>query len=156
MVYHYGKKTVTSWRNITSRNAIESNLRSYIYIYFKIYSGLKYVFLKLFWNFWNVPVPDLEPSQLAQSWLPLIMFTVASSTSFGFPGYRQQCITWFHSYVYMIMQYYVVFDCTLLENEFATATYQNRLLEKYIRNTSHCLGFYVNDQKHVPDKDVAR
>ena len=52
-------------------------------LYIKIYSGLKYVFLKLLWNFLNVPVRDPEPSQLALSWPLLFMSTVASSMSFG-------------------------------------------------------------------------
>ena len=36
-------------------------------------------------------MPDSVPSRLALPWLQLIMSTVASSMSFGFPGYRQQC-----------------------------------------------------------------
>ena len=34
---------------------------------------------------------DLTTSRLTLPWLQLIMSTVASSMSFGFPGYRQQC-----------------------------------------------------------------
>ena len=70
---HYGIKPVTSWYNITSRNAIESNLWNFIY---RNIQRTKYVFLKLFRNFWNVPVPVPEPSQLALSWLQLFMSTL--------------------------------------------------------------------------------
>ena len=73
-------------------------------LYIKIYSGLKYIFLKLFWNFWNGPVPNSKPYQLVLSWLQLFMSTVASPTSFGF----QQCIICFYSCVYVIMQYFVI------------------------------------------------
>ena len=58
----------------------------------------------------------MDPSQLAQSWLQLIMSTVASSMSFGFPGYRQQCIIWYHSHAYVIL-HIVTFDCTLLKKK---------------------------------------
>ena len=43
--------------------------------------------------------------------------------SFGFPGgYRQQCIIWFQSCVYVIMQYIEIFDCTIMENKLKTTT----------------------------------
>ena len=43
-----------------------------------------------------------------------------SSMSSGFHGFRQQCITWFYSCEYVIMQYFVIFDRTLLENKLTT------------------------------------
>ena len=61
-----------------------------------------------------------KPSQLALSWLQLFMSTVARGMSFSFPGYCQQCIIWFHSCVHVIMQYFVILDCTLWENQFTT------------------------------------
>ena len=57
--------------------------------------------------------------------------TVASSMSFGFSGYHQQCIIWFHSCVYVIMQYFVILDCTLLENKVITATTTNVTLDEF-------------------------
>ena len=58
--------------------------------------------------------------------------TVASSMSFGFPGYRRQCIIWFHSCVYVIiMQYFVIFDWTFLGNKLQLRSHprQQRLIK---------------------------
>ena len=64
---------------------------------------------------------DPDTSQFALSWLQLIVFAVASS-SLGFPGFHQQCINWFHSCAYVIMQYILICDCALLENKLTTTT----------------------------------
>ena len=116
-------------------------------LYIKIYSGLKYILLKLFWNFWNLTVPDPELSHLALSWLQLFMSTVASSMSFGFHGYCQQCIICFHSCVHGSMQYFVIFDCTLLENKLtATTTIDHRPLLRLL--LPHQLCFLGRRQRH--------
>ena len=39
------------------------------------------------------------------SGLQLLMSTIASSMSFGFPNYHQQWIIWFYSWVYVIMAF---------------------------------------------------
>ena len=44
-----------------------------------------------------------------------------SSMSFGFTGYHQHSIIWFHSFVYVVMQFCVIFDRTLLENKLTIA-----------------------------------
>ena len=49
-------------------------------------------------------------SRLALSWLQLIMSKVASSMSFGFPGYRQQCIITDIAYIYVS---YIICNCIL-------------------------------------------
>ena len=46
-------------------------------------NGLLLILHYMFWT--------CSTSRLALPWLQLIMSTVASSMSFGFPGYRQQC-----------------------------------------------------------------
>ena len=111
-------------------------------LYIKIYNGLRYVFLKLFWNFWNVPMRDPEPSQLALS----IHVYGCQLDELRLPGYRQQCIIWFHSCVYVIMQYFFIFDCTLLENKLTTTTTTTMLCiaMKFINiNGLHCHKSYV-------------
>ena len=95
----YRIKSVTSWHDITSRNAIESYSKV---LYIKIYSWLKYVFLKLIWNFWNVPVRDPEPSQLALSWPLLFMSAVTSSMSFGSLATASNVLSGFiHMYMWL-------------------------------------------------------
>ena len=60
------------------------------------------------------------------------------------PGYRQQCIICFHSCVYVIMQYFVIFDCTLLENKLTTTTTVLCIAMIYIDiNGMHCHKSYV-------------
>ena len=58
-------------------------------------------------------MPDPNPSQMALSWLPLIMSTVASSMSFGFPGCRQQCIIGYVFHVHMWLCKFVFCDLWL-------------------------------------------
>ena len=49
-------------------------------------------------------------------WYLASLMLAASSMSLGFPGYRQQCIIWFHSCAYVIIQYFVIVDCASLKN----------------------------------------
>ena len=65
--------------------------------------------------------PVTAPSWFAMSWLQLIMPTVASSMSFGFPGYRHQYIITGIAYIYVYMWlchlYFVSLECSLPENK---------------------------------------
>ena len=66
-MHHYGMKPIPLRHHITSRIVIESNSKNVLYI--QKYSGLQHLFLKVFHKLWNVPVPNLDHSQLTLSWL---------------------------------------------------------------------------------------
>ena len=138
MVHHYGIKPLTSCHNITSRNAIESNLRSFTY------QNIQWTKIRIPETILELkePVPHSEPSQLALSWLQLLMFTVASSLSCGFPGYHQRCIIWFHSCVYVCIQYFAILECTLLENKLTTTTTIIHIIPVRARN---CVAFITRN-----------
>ena len=119
MVYHYRIKPVTSWHNITSRNAIESYSKIFIY-------------QNIQWTIIRIPETILELlkcTRMRSRTLPVSTVLAAAIHVYGcqldelrLPGYRQQCIIWFHSCVYVIMQYFVILDCTLLKKKLTTTT----------------------------------
>ena len=116
MVHHYGMKPVKSWHNTTSRNTIESNFISFIY-------------QNIQWTKIRSPKNILELLKCTRAWsqtLPVGTVLAAAihvyTVGFGFPGYRQQFVIWFYLCVYVLMQYFVIFDCILLENKLPTTT----------------------------------
>ena len=118
----YGIKPVTSWHNITSRNAVESNLRSFIY------QNRQWTKIRILWTILEhveplkytrarsrtlpigtdlaaaIHVYSCQLDELRLPWLPPAMYHLVSFV----------CI-----YDYAIMQYFVIFDCTLSENSHA-------------------------------------
>ena len=116
MEHHCGIIPVTSWQNITSRNAIESNSRRFI---FQTIQWIRIRVSQTIPELYNLLVPDSVPSRLALPWLQLIMSTVASSMSVGFPGYRQQCFITGLANIYVLL---TTTTTNIIESPYNTVT----------------------------------
>ena len=95
MGHHWGILPLTSWHNLTFRKTRERKSRRFI---FQIMQWIRIRVSQTIPEWHNLPMPYTIPSRL-------LMLTVASSMSFGFPGCHKQCMNIVIGYIYVYMWY---------------------------------------------------